>query len=260
MEPEIISDSELRRAILRHLVRWRGNWFGHELVNGVLGRVRDAALATGEMERVEEAVHELRALNYVLTDSLGFPHIRITALGREVAEHEGPPVHDPDGYLAELLDVVPELPPEAQQYVREAIQAFVANLLRSATVMIGTASEILIQRLIEAWGDAVGGNEGAKLRKSAEADSVAAAFIKFRASFEQHKSRIDARRFKQDTLTMIEQVFHFIRLCRNDAGHAIGFEPPDRPLVQAHLVQFRYYARRLYDLIAYLNDPGLAAP
>jgi hypothetical protein len=209
------------------------------------------------------ALGELVARGYVVTVhsyNWQWPQVGLSDLGRAVAEAEDTALYQLDSYLARLSDAVPKLDQLARDYISEAVRAFGQGLYRSATVMVGAASEILILRLIESWADAIGGIDGTKLRKSASDDSVATAFERFKASFGRNKCRIDQGTFKQDMLVVIEQVFHFIRLCRNEAGHAIRVEPPDRPLLQANLIQYHFYARRLYDVMAYLPDPGLAAP
>jgi hypothetical protein len=95
------------------------------------------------------------------------------------------------------------------------------------------------------------------LEKAVADRPITVAFVEFKSSFERHKSNLD-RPYRQESLAFLEGVFNFIRLCRNEVGHAISPQTPARPVVQAQLALYSDYARRIYELADYLKglQPG----
>jgi hypothetical protein len=69
-------------------------------------------------------------------------------------------VHDPDGYLANFRDVSPSPDTEMMRYLSECVAVFRGGHLLASVVLLGIASERLIEVLAESLRDALGDPEG----------------------------------------------------------------------------------------------------
>jgi hypothetical protein len=79
-----------------------------------------------------------------------FNRVRITQLGHEWAQGNGPVPEDQQGFLTALKVQVPQLDSIIDQYVQEAVAAYARQMFFASAVMIGAASEKTIYLLIDA--------------------------------------------------------------------------------------------------------------
>ena len=66
-------------------------------------------------------------------------------------------VHDQDGYLANFWSATPDLDAVMMRYIVEAVRTFQSNHLLATVILLGIASERLIDTLAEAIDSALGG-------------------------------------------------------------------------------------------------------
>lgn len=84
-----------------------------------------------------------------------WPFYTLTPRGRSAVQEQLPQPYDPDGFLKELVRVVPKVDPVVLDYVSEAVRAFNHACPKAAAVMLGAASEKLVLVLHDTFGRAI---------------------------------------------------------------------------------------------------------
>ncbi len=211
-----------------------------------------------------EVLHELVTANLLMPGldraHLGWPWLRLTEYGRKVIRHGKPLPFDPDEYLAAAQQRLPSLSPLALDVLREAVATFHRGFVRSSALLLGTASEILMMQLIDAFIAGRPEKDRQRLQAAIEDKSIYARYRIFREEFEKAR---EIRRIpdlvSKDIDTIIDLVFNAIRLNRNEAGHPSA-DPLNAALVATTLQAFIEYAERLAGLSAFLKEPAEVQP
>lgn len=142
-------------------------------------------------------------------------------------------------YVAQLEAL--RLDPLALRYVRESIRCLSANALAASIVMLGVASEIVIDQLMLAFAKSVEGND----KLVVELDTKPTAkqrYEAFKKQFESKARRLLEESGQPDSSHFIDGIFNIIRLARNDAGHPSGRDFTHAE-AQANLLMFREFVR-----------------
>jgi hypothetical protein len=180
-----------------------------------------------------------------------YPFYRMTEYGREVVQQDRPQPYDPDGFLGEFDRLVVPGDEVARAYLAEAVRAFNANCFKSAAVMVGGASEQLIVVLIDTFRDAI--TDPAEMsRFDKDAGPATAVSRRYRAAQERLDRMVVAKKLSFELAETVgnelPSAFHFIRRCRNDAGHPTIPTHTDPDTVFLNLRVFVEYARRVTGL------------
>ena len=218
----------------------------------------EQSLARGDRSVILEVIWSLIVQGILvpgLDDSNeGLPFLRLTEYGKCCVKEDRILPHDPDGYLRELQNAIPNADQAVIEYVTESLQCFIHGLNRSAAVMLGGASEKAALLLIEAFSASIG-DEARRQRFESEIDRAQTIYRKYEL-FDKQFSTIKKsipKTLSENIDSLLRGVFDLIRNSRNDAGHPATGTPVDRDVVNAHLRLFIPYCKRIYGLISWFE-------
>ena len=219
----------------------------------------DLAFDDDDYFRVLDILHEfyleriiapgLRKRN-IMNKKMAWPNYRVTEYGREVLDQKDYVPHDPDGYLNQLKDEIPDIDLIIIRYLDEALGCFRAGHILAAAVMTGCAAEKAMLLLIEAFGQALEDPEEKKKyeRNMQKHWMISRKYDNF-WKFIQSKRKNLPDELTKDIDVILNSVFDLIRSTRNEAGHPTG-TPVDRNVVRGNFeVLFPNYCRRVYALL-----------
>jgi len=183
-----------------------------------------------------------------------WPFLRLTEYGKRCVEEDRILPHDPDGYLREFQNTVPNANQAITEYVTESLQCFVHGLNRAAAVMLGGASERAVLSLIEAYGASIADNDRRQQFESEidKAQSILRKYELFNKQFSTIKKSLP-KTLAENIDSLLRGVFDLVRNSRNDAGHPASGTLVDRDVVNAHLRLFIPYCKRIYGLIGWFE-------
>lgn len=138
----------------------------------------------------------------------------------------------------------------AVRYVTEALSAFNARCFLASAVMLGVASERIVEGLARSVADFRGGS--AKRLRAALEDPRASQFSRFTEMRKQIEPlRPELPDGTADTLTL-DAVADLLRVTRNEAGHPTG-ATIDEDTAYTHLQMAARYILKMTDLRAFLE-------
>jgi hypothetical protein len=217
---------------------------------------REIAAATGcRMHEVNEALWGLVGEGLVYLDPATQPspdnwHWKLSAAGVQAVTGGSWEPRDPEAYLARLRRHSPEVDPVAVRYVTEALSAFNARCFLASAVMLGVASERIVEGLARSVADYRG--ESAKRLRTALGDPRTSQFSRFTEMRKQIEPiRPELPDGTADTLTL-DAVADLLRVTRNEAGHPTGGEI-DEDTAYTHLQMAARYILKMTDLKAFLE-------
>jgi hypothetical protein len=165
--------------------------------------------------------------------------------------------HDPQGYLADLRRPCGALDPEVEVLARESLLAFQANCLVASVILIGAASERLIQVLFESYRDAYE-NQADRDRLDQKWEHRSRRFIVQKLAWlwqelETKRTELNnAGRLWDGAEGLVRAAFDALRTARNEAVHQNRrFE---RIQTNELLFLFVPYTERIYALINYFRS------
>ena len=181
-----------------------------------------------------------------------FPFVSITEHGNEILKSGQITPYDPDGYMKNIKDNIPNLDPIIEMYLSESIQAYLKSLMFSSAVMLGVASEQAFLLLFDSFTNALTNsskkNRFEQLQKS----------YKTKTKFDEIKKEIIAlrkslpRKLAENLESQFDGIFTLIRVTRNDAGHPSG-RLIKRSEAFVNLQLFTNYCKMVYGLIDYID-------
>lgn len=142
---------------------------------------------------------------------------KLSSVGVSAVESGNWEPRDPEGYLRRLRCHSPEIDPLVLRYVEEALRAFNARCYLATSVMLGVASERILEQLARSVIGAEA-DRSTKLRKALDnpRESQFTRFTELRKVLEPR--RADLPDGLGDTLTL-DAVADLLRIARNEAGH-----------------------------------------
>jgi hypothetical protein len=175
---------------------------------------------------------------------------KLSALGIQAVSGGTWEPRDPEGYLRRLRAHSPTADPLAIRDVQEALAAFNARCYLATSVMLGVASERVLDGLARAVADALG-ESAQKLRRELDnpRSSQLTRFKVLRKQLEPRRPRLPEG--LADTLTL-DAVADLLRLTRNDAGHPTGGEV-DEDTAYTHLQMAARYLQKMTTLQAHFE-------
>jgi hypothetical protein len=185
----------------------------------------------------------------------GWPFLQVTEYGKKCLAADRLLPHDPDGFLDEFRNQVPDADPVITEYLTEALQCFLRGLNRAAAVMLGGASEKAVLLLVEAYGNAISdsGLQQTFQGKIAKATTLLRKYEEFEKRFGQSANALPSA-LRENVASLLHGVFDLIRNSRNEAGHPATGVVVDRDVVYSHLRLFVPYAARIYALIRWFGQ------
>jgi hypothetical protein len=140
-------------------------------------------------------------------------------------------VHDPDGYLQLFWGANPVPDPEMMRYLGECLEVFRANHLLAAVVLLGVASERLIEvlamRLRDALGTTRNGNDWYNNTYNTRRNqNITNKFDEvFRRLDTEYRNELNAVRISAREIESIRLAFEAIRNPRNIIAHQHNYVP-----------------------------------
>ena len=134
-------------------------------------------------------------------------------------------VHDPDGYLANFWSASPPPDTEMMRYLSECVAVFRGGRLLASVILLGIASERLIEVLAESLRGALGDPEGTTWFQS-KYSSRRDISTRFRALsgklMDEYGEVLNQQKLKDAFQSVVTLTFEQIRLARNDIAHPEG--------------------------------------
>jgi hypothetical protein len=218
---------------------------------------RDPHLSPNDNELVREIFWDLFLQRIVTLGcdnaNRDFPWFKVSSQGKRILEGENPYIfHDVDSYSKLVRANVPTINETTLLYLQEAMQAFRAGCLLSATVMLGVASEHSFLALAEVAEQNL--TYGGKFASVLKERTILQKFRKFRAAIQQHVVADLPPELKEDLEVQFDGILSVIRTFRNDAGHPSG-KIMEREQVYVLLQMFIPYCKKLHGLIDFFKAP-----
>lgn len=184
------------------------------------------------------------------------PFFSVTEYGQKVVDSPDPVPHDPDGYIAHLDEVAPNLNPIAKSYIAEGLECFQRATYTAAVVMLGVASERLILDLADSVANKLTGKERDNLARKLSGTRITVAYEE---TMKRLRPRLGGL---PDSLSdgfegLINGVFNVIRRHRNEAGHPSG-DTVDRLTALGLFSSFPLYCGRVSKVIEHIDSNGLS--
>jgi hypothetical protein len=216
-------------------------------------------LTPQDQSKVDEVIWDLivqRVLTIESKGSYGWAFLRLTGFGKEVVKEQRWSPYDPDGYVRELRKQAPALASLCQMYAEEALQCFRSGCYLAAVVMLGAASEGIVNELFRRFITALkagGVPEAPSVEGKIEKEqSIYRKYEVFRKHFDPLVKPKLPSDLSDDLNLQFDGVFNLIRFYRNDAGHPTGTKI-ERTSAFTSLVLFVPYCKRVEDLINWLK-------
>ena len=186
--------------------------------------------------------------------NLNPPHFTLTEYGRQVVNSPDPVPHDPDGYLAHLMEVAPTVDEITKSYVAEGLECFRRGVYRASLVMLGVGAEKLVLDLATTVADKLPDTKSKKLRGIIEQRRISVTFDETIKRLRSRSDRLPGA--LSDRLTEhLSGIFTVIRVHRNEAGHPTATEV-DQLTAFCLFSSFPLFCRRWSQLIEHLKEHG----
>ncbi len=185
--------------------------------------------------------------------------LEITPAGQALLSDEEFNPDDASGYVARLVERIPQITPLVRRYVTEAVQAYNHGLLFASSVMLGVASEAVFLETAAAFQATLIGDEAKRLGEILDSKKVA--YVKKLDEFQKRlavrKPQLPPELADALDLTLVG-VMDLLRTYRNDAGHPkeVSIERED---CFTNLRVAARYLERMYLLKAHFSKPLSAA-
>jgi hypothetical protein len=221
-----------------------------------------AYLEPGESSLIHEAIWSFIVQGIIVPglddNNKEWPFIRLTDYGRRCIEKEGVLPHDPDRYLDDFRQNIPNADPVIVEYLTESLQCFLRDLQRAAAVMLGAASEKAVLLLIDSYVGAVSDptRKGQTESQLVKAPSIYKKFEVFEKGFPAAKADMP-KTLTENTDSLLRGVFDLIRNSRNEAGHPASGGMISRDTNYSHLRLFIPYCLRIYGLISWFSSNSI---
>jgi hypothetical protein len=218
------------------------------------GHLTNQDLSHEERRFVVEALWQLVIQGILIPGTFdgdqGWPFVSFTEHGERTIQEEGPTPYDPDRYLEQFRGG--NVDPVVSFYVEEALGSFTANRHTSCVVMLGVASERVLDLLHSAFLAALASqNEREKLMQKANGKMLVVRYGELKKRLEPKKDQLP-QAMRDNLDTTLTSIFNIIRQLRNDAGHPTGRQMT-RDEAYALLYLFPYYHAQMSALIEHLE-------
>ncbi len=188
--------------------------------------------------------------------NLSLTFFALTQYGRRVISSPDPVPHDPDGYLAHLTEVAPNVDEIAKSYIAEGLECFRRGVYRASLVMLGVGAEKLVLDLATVVAEKLPETESRNLRGIIERQRVAAIFDETRKRLRGQLDKLP-KALSDQLVEHLGGIFTIVRVHRNEAGHPTATEV-DQLTAFCLFSSFPLFCRRWSQLIEHLSKYGFA--
>lgn len=259
----MLTDAEIQEIILNRARREQELNPHNIYESDIKGRGLEADAAL-----VFDVFHRLVSKGWLRPIDTKMQWHRLTIYGRAALGDEVELIFlDPQKYIAKLKNVIPNIDDITVNYLRESVEAFTHELLLSATVTLGAASERAILELVDSYCNFK--NNPSLTQRFEKASSIKAKYEFLKAQFKAENLRevlhemlsskgiviTDLDRHFIEFETIVDNLFHIYRINRNDAGHPIGVEM-DKDSLRCNIAAFRRYAETIFAVKYALDKAG----
>jgi hypothetical protein len=249
LKEAIKNSSKLQyNSFYEHIIKNTSNYSG--LDNAEKGKI---------LEYLWEIIHEMLINGIMYQGSPGdvtgtsLVFLTITEYGKECLLTDNVLPYDPEGYLKELQEQNKNLDLITLTYVSEAVNAFSRRLFLSATVMLGVASENLINILVDSYTSAIAiPNDKANFKKKITGKGIHRIFKEFKTAFDSINQKLP-KVLTDNSDIYLDNIFNLIRYNRNNTGHPTGKKATYKSLY-ASLQIFAEYSKLIFDLKDYFDN------
>lgn len=156
-----------------------------------------------------------------------------------------------------LMESIPNIDPIVIGYFSEAITCYKARAYLATAFLVGAASEKAVWIMIDSYINAIIDDSNQKsIRLRVANKFISRAYDEFMISFKACKTKP-----KDPVLTdwevMVEAMFQFFRVTRNDVGHPAIVPIADPGSLLANMGQFCRYIKTIYRLIDYFQKTAV---
>lgn len=155
-----------------------------------------------------------------------------------------------------IKERIPECDDVIVQFINEAIGAYKSSLLFATAFLVGAASEKAISILIDSYAVSIGDEKNRERFKSrlGKKKVISAKYEEFMASYNGCKTKCTDPEIANNLETILDTMFHFYRITRNEVGHPHADPHLDKGVLLANLGQFVSYLERVYGLNRYFQN------
>jgi len=224
---------------------------------------REINLEVNDLQRIQQMIHELyaegiiafgRKINPprgVTLQLFDHPFYHVTEYGEKVLDNTEYQPYDPDGYLQKLQAEITTVDPIIIRYLEECLSCFRRNLLLSAAVTLGCASEKAILLLTGVFGETLEGDDKVAFQKETNTYIISRKYRALWSRLEPVSSSLPDN-LGYNLESIIHNTFDIIRATRNEAGHPSG-NIIEKETVHANLLLFPIFCKRIYKLIEHFS-------
>ncbi|MGH9783926.1 MAG: hypothetical protein ACRD88_07040 [Terriglobia bacterium] len=152
------------------------------------------------------------------------PFFHVTRYGKKVIAEEKYIPHDPGEYLQSLSQSIPSPDPTVMTYLTESLNCFTRGAMLAANLLLGIAAERAFLMVCESLEPALRNPQEKKaLQKLLTQNPMKPKLDWVRQKMESIQNQ-KPRPLPEDVDLMLNGIYNFIRLQRNDLGH-----PKDQP-------------------------------
>ena len=182
---------------------------------------------------------------------LTFPFYHVTEYGEKVLENTEYQPHDTDGYLQKIRAEIPTIDSVIIRYLEECLSCFRRNLLLSAAVMLGCASEKAVLLLIDSFSCTLLEANKTAFEKETSTFIISRKYNALWSRLEPMAKELPDN-LGDHLGNIIDRTFDIIRTTRNEAGHPSG-NAIEKETVHANLLLFPIFCKRIYKLINHFS-------
>ena len=237
-----------------------GNWFVDHNTN----------FTANEIEKVWESFYFLLNSNVIGPGEYGtssyLPTFHLSEYGRKCAEEGKKDIlpYDIDGYL-EKLNSIDNLYDWVVFYIKEALKCYNTSAYNASVIMLGLASEYLLEKLFEKFSQLLGRNNNYRLNYCINTSlkehfdnqiksqrTISGKFIKFEKIFNSTTNLEEDIKKCFDKSS--RQVFiNYVRVMRNDTAHPAGIKIEDTEALLL-FISFIKYCELIMKLINTMDN------
>jgi hypothetical protein len=175
-----------------------------------------------------------------------FPFCRVSRMGKRIIENQDVYFfHDVSTYERLIVEEIPLIDPVTLLYLKEAMQAFRAGCILSATVMLGVATEHTFLLLLEVLERSP--THSQTFRNVFTERTILQKINKFKNVLDQQLASLPSE-IREDLDTNFAGILSVIRTFRNQSGHPTG-KIIDREQAYILLQLFIPYCKKMYALM-----------
>lgn len=142
----------------------------------------------------------------------------------------------------------------ALKYLQEAIGCLKYNIIRGAAICLGASSERLIDELIRVFTESIEDKIAKeKFIQRTNGKTISKRYEEFLKALNGSKNKPNEK-WANDLPKVLDQMFQFLRIIRNESAHPFGESEIKREMVISQVGQFYKYAEMISKLMKFFED------